>query len=469
MRTFVSFCGHVLLVKQHALNNSPLEGGQGGVAPNTGNQGGPRLRETRAWHNEFEGSQRGNDTAVKERISGALCSCSNASLHGFPSKGKVKLSMFCGAWIILVFSAAWNFIGCGKLIEPTSLEDYGLPKVELTIAHDDLATLNSHVFARREVPARLEIEGKRYNVLARYSGQTSINRLKKSFTFTFSERQRFRQHLEYVMSAQTGDPTALHSTTGFWAFAQAGLLTPEVQPVAAYLNREFLGLYFLIEPIDEDFFRLRGQDLGSLYEAKSANAQFSFKGGYDVRLGFESRGTREGFYGDLEELLLRLDEAAPEVLPDKVERLLDVENYLRYLAVSVLIHNWDGYFNNFRLHLDPRLGRFQFAPWDLDHTFELHPTRSNIRGANQLSERLLANAAYRARYRAILLELLDGRLAVEQLNARIEATAEQLAMAYAADRFLAADGSTIFAHAARIKEFNRTWYAKIRQDLDSLK
>ncbi|NUO83877.1 CotH kinase family protein [candidate division KSB1 bacterium] len=371
--------------------------------------------------------------------------------------------------ICSILISALSFTGCQKLVEPASLEDFGLPKVELTIAQEELATLNSHVFARREVPARVEIAGERYTVLVRYSGQTSINRLKKSFTFTFSERQRFRQHLEYVMSAQTGDPTALHPIAGFWAFAQAGLLTPEVRPVAAYLNREFLGLYFLIEPIAEDFFRLRGQSLGSLYEAKSANAQFSFVGGYDVRLGFESRGTREGFYGDLEELLVRLDEAAPEQLPDKVERLLDVDNYLRYLAVSVLIHNWDGYFNNFRLHLDPRLGRFQFVPWDLDHTFELHPTRSNIRGANQLSERLLANAAYRARYRAILLELLEGRLTVEQLNAQIDATAEQLAPAYAADRFLAADGSTIFEHAARIKDFNRTWFAKIRQDLDSLK
>lgn len=369
----------------------------------------------------------------------------------------------------LLFFAALFCCSCEKLVAPSALEDYGLSRVEITIAHDDLATLNSHVYARREVPARLEIAGRRYNVLARYSGQTSINRLKKSFTFTFSERHRFRQHLEYVLSAQTGDPTALNPTTGFWAFAQAGLLTPEVQPVAAYLNREFLGLYFLIEPIDEDFFRVRGRSLGSLYEATNANAQFSFAEGYNVRLGFESRGEREEFFGDLERLLLILDENPAEAVPEKVERLLDVENYLRYLAVSVLIHNWDGYFNNFRLHLDPGLAKFQFVPWDMDHILTLHPTRSNIRGANKLSERLLANAEYRARYRAILLELLDERLPVEDLNAQIAATAQQLAPAYAADRFLSAEKVTIFAHAERVAEFNREWYAKIRRDLETLK
>ncbi|MEK7729773.1 MAG: CotH kinase family protein, partial [candidate division KSB1 bacterium] len=239
--------------------------------------------------------------------------------------------------------------------------------------------------------------------------------------------------------------------------------------VAAYVNREYLGLYFLIEPIDEDFFARRGQSLGSLYEATNANAQFSFSGGYDVRLGFESRGRRENFFGDLERLLVLLDEATPETLPSRVESLLEVENYLRYLAVSVLIHNWDGYFNNFRLHLDPRVGKFQFVPWDMDHILTLHPARSNIRGANKLSERLLMNAEYRARYRAILLELLEERLRVEDLNAQIAVTALQLAPAYAADRFLSSERVTIFEHAERVAEFNREWYAKIRRDLETLK
>ncbi len=371
--------------------------------------------------------------------------------------------------IACVLLIALNFTGCQKLVEPAGLEDYGLPKVELTIAHDELATLNSHVYVRREVPGRVVIEGKRYNVLVRYSGQTSINRLKKSFTFAFEESRQYRGHRNYVLSAQTGDPTALNPAAGFWAFAQAGLHAPEVQPVACYLNRESLGLYFLIEPIDEDFFRKRGQSLGSLYEAANANAQFTFGNGYDVRLGFESRGEREDFFGDLERLLVLLDETPAESLPARIERLLDVENYLRYLAVSVLIHNWDGYFNNFRLHRDPRIGKFQFVPWDMDHILTMHPTRSNIRGANKLSERLLANAGYRARYRAILTELLDERLAVEELNAQLDATAQRLAPAHEADRFLSAGGISIFEHARRVQEFNRAWYIKIREDLENLK
>lgn len=372
-------------------------------------------------------------------------------------------------FLLGVVFAACSFMRCGKIVEPTSLADYGLPKVDMTIAHDDLATLNSHVYARREVPARVEIAGKRYDVLVRYSGQTSINRLKKSFTFTFEENARYRGHRTYVMSAQTGDPTALNPLTGFWAFQQAGLQTSEVLPVAAYLNREYLGLYFLIEPIDDDFFHQRGESLGSLYEATNANAQFSFENGYDVRLGFASRGEKEGYFGDLERLLVLLDESAPEHLPARIEPLLDVENYLRYLAVSVLIHNWDGYFNNFRLHREPRLGKFQFVPWDMDHILTLHPSRSNIRGANRLSERLLANPTYRARYRDILKTLFDESLTVEKLNGQIAATAQRLAPAYEADRFLSSTGVAIAEHAARLQEFNREWYVKIREDWEQLK
>jgi len=273
-----------------------------------------------------------------------------------------------------VFIAAF-FFACGKIVDPQDTDGFGLTKIEFTITSEHLGTLNSMVYARREVPARVEIAGESREIFVRYSGQTSLGQLKKSYAIEFNDPDHslnafkgeaglFRGHREYVISAQNGDPTKLHSALGFAAYRLAGLLAPEAEPAAVYLNGEYLGLYYLIEPIEADFFRLRNQRLGSLYEAFNVfkdGAHFSFAGGYDVRLGFENKGERENFYGDLEHLIQTLDASTPENLPARVEPLLDVENYLRYLAVSVLLHNWDGYFNNFRLHLDPQIGKFQSA------------------------------------------------------------------------------------------------------------
>jgi spore coat protein H len=371
--------------------------------------------------------------------------------------------------LLCLCSAAALFIGCGKIVDPADIDDYGLTKIELAITSEYLGILNSMGFARREVPARIEIAGERRKIFVRYSGQTSLGQLKKSYTVEFTDGELFRQHEEYVISAQNGDPTKLNTTLGFWAFRQAGLMASEVEPAAVYLNGAYQGLYYLIEPVDEDFLRIRQRRLGSLYEAFNGQfdgAHFSFAGGYDVRLGFESKGEREEFYGDLERLIQILDASTPENLPGRIEPLLDVENYLRYLAVSVLFHNWDGYFNNFRLHLDPQIGKFQFIPWDLDNLLELHPTRSRLEGANELSEKLLQVPAYRRRYKQILLELMDEKLTVASLDLLIDETAAKIARAYAADRFLTAPGSKpLVEHVSATKQFIRNWYAKIRGEL----
>ncbi|MCG3121516.1 MAG: Inner spore coat protein H [bacterium] len=376
-------------------------------------------------------------------------------------------NLFC-----ICTAAVISTTGCGKIVEPEATDDYGLTKVEFTITSEHLGTLNSMVYARREVPARVEIAGARRNVFVRYSGQTSLGQFKKSFNMEFDNNELFRGHREYNVSAQNGDLTKLHSALGFYAYRQAGLLTPDAEPAVVYVNGEYQGLYYLIEPIDVDFFKKRNQQLGSLYEAFNVfnkGAHFSFAGGYEVRLGFESKGEREDFYGDLERLIRILDASTPETLPAQVEPLLDVENYLGYLAVSVLFHNWDGYFNNFRLHFDPQIGKFQFIPWDLDNLLEFHPTRSRLEGANELSEKLLAVPAYRQRYKQILLELMDEKLTVASLDLLIDETAAKIARAFAAERFIAAaDRRPLAEHVAETKQFIRDWYAQMRGELGKL-
>jgi spore coat protein H len=366
---------------------------------------------------------------------------------------------------LLIVINGLELAGCDKIVDPEALQSFGVKKVELTIDSEHLGELNANLFARLQVPAQIDLEGKSRDILVRYSGQTSINHTKKSFTVEFLDGDTYLGHRFYVISAQYGDPTGLNPFIGFHAFAQAGLQTPHVEAAALYLNREYRGLYFLIEPIDEDFFRKRGQRLGSFYEATRANAHFSFAGGYDVRLGFENQGETRTYFGDLERIIEALDGSTADELPSRLEPLLDVESYLSYLAVSVLFHNYDGYFNNFRMHRQRPTDRFTFIPWDVDHLLESHPTRSTIWGANELSQKLLAVPAYRQRYRQILLELMDQKLTPESLDELLDETAAKINQAFAADRLLAAPEKSVFDYAAGRKISVREWYAKIRGDL----
>jgi spore coat protein CotH len=53
----------------------------------------------------------------------------------------------------------------------------------------------------------------------------------------------------------------------------------------------------------------------------------------------------------------------------KVGTYLDVEQFLRFIAVNAFTSNWDSYLgggHNFYLYLDPKDDKFRFIPWDLD-------------------------------------------------------------------------------------------------------
>ncbi len=50
---------------------------------------------------------------------------------------------------------------------------------------------------------------------------------------------------------------------------------------------------------------------------------------------------------------------------------LDTSAFVRYLAVSMFVGDFDGYrhSHNYRIYFDPGVGKWFFIPWGLDRTF----------------------------------------------------------------------------------------------------
>jgi len=98
----------------------------------------------------------------------------------------------------------------------------------------------------------------------------------------------------------------------------------------------------------------------------------------------------------------------------KIGTYLDVDEFLRFVAVNALLVNTDSYLNgshNFYLYLDPKDDKFRFIPWDLDLALGSRNNGGNVnllmplRGDNPLIYWLLDDPANAAKYRAILREL----------------------------------------------------------------
>src|SRR5207248_1419776 len=69
---------------------------------------------------------------------------------------------------------------------------------------------------------------------------------------------------------------------------------------------------------------------------------------------------------DFARLVHRADD---ETFKKEVGSYLDVDEFLRFLAVNALVANFDSFFtggHNYYIYLNPETNKFVFIPWDLD-------------------------------------------------------------------------------------------------------
>jgi spore coat protein CotH len=113
---------------------------------------------------------------------------------------------------------------------------------------------------------------------------------------------------------------------------------------------------------------------------------------------------------------------------DQIGTYLDVDQFLRFVAVHVLIANGDSYLtgnHNYYLYLDPKDDKIRFIPWDEDLSMNrgrgggpdvLRPAVNN----NALIYWLLDDPKVMERYQAIEKELAETVFTPESLNKLIE-------------------------------------------------
>ena len=109
----------------------------------------------------------------------------------------------------------------------------------------------------------------------------------------------------------------------------------------------------------------------------------------------------EDDYSDIVNLCYVVDGVEYETGDDLIlalEKVLNVDTFLRYMAVVITLANWDIYpytGNNYQLFNNPSTGRFEWIPWDLtwggdprQPLFELSGPRLLDRCARRLAEAL---------------------------------------------------------------------------------
>jgi len=288
---------------------------------------------------------------------------------------------------LLLASAAAAQPTADDLFDPSVLRD-----IHLTMKADDWETLKDHYLEDTYYRADFEWSGTVVPIVGiRSRGSGSRDPHKPGLKIAFDEYldQKPFGMKSLVLANGVQDPAMLKQRLGLLWFARAGLPSPRVVHVRLFVNRTYIGLYQLIEPIDKVFL---ARVYGTRDDGKPENGgylyEYAWKDDYAWDyLGPELRIYAELFepkthesdapavlYGPLEEFFRTFNDVGGGQFEQEVSRYLDIPQFVRFLAVENFIADYDGFLgawsvNNFYLYRFQGRTVSQILPWDKDLAF----------------------------------------------------------------------------------------------------
>ncbi|MFN8864694.1 MAG: CotH kinase family protein [Flavobacteriales bacterium] len=221
------------------------------------------------------------------------------------------------------------------------------------------------------------------NVGFRLRGNTSMNASKKSFKVSINA---FTPGLNWLgleklnLNGNANDPSLLRAKLCWDMIRHFHLAGSRTSFVRLYINDEFKGVYLNTEHIDEQFAQAYFRDETSHLWKCTYPADLNYLGSNPELYKLEAWGrrvyelktnTEQDDYSALAEFIDALNNTPANTFQCQLERVFNVDDYLKYLAIDVLTGNWDNYAynqNNFYLLRNEVTGVIEYIPYDLDNT-----------------------------------------------------------------------------------------------------
>ncbi|MBN1890034.1 MAG: CotH kinase family protein [Thermoflexales bacterium] len=283
-------------------------------------------------------------------------------------------------------------------------DDSRVGRIDIALAQADWDALWADPIAKHQVRAGATVMGERLeDVGFRMRGQFSLREsgAKKPWkidTDAYVDGQEYKNLRQLMLLNSIGDPSLLQEKLAYEMMAFAGLPASHVAYVELWIDVDddaaplgngvpplYWGVYAMVERVDNKYLANRfGRDSlgGNLYKASHAQRgpmNLVYYGerieDYPTQNGQYAYGKMnneaEADYSDIIALCRVVDGTqydSEEAFVQALESVLNVDAFLRYMAVVNSLDNWDSYpntGNNYYLFNNPLSGKFEWIPWDL--------------------------------------------------------------------------------------------------------
>jgi len=236
----------------------------------------------------------------------------------------------------------------------------------------------------------------------------------------FTPNRRFHGLTKIHLNNSVQDPTFMHETIARELFREAGIPAPRVTNTRVWINGRDWGPYVLIEGFNRVFLkRFFKDDDGVIYDANFADVDQQLR---------PMTPTADKKGADTRLLAAAARETDPVKRREALEKILDLDRFLSFMAVEHLIADWDGYCgnrNNTRLYFEPTAGKFVFLPHGKDQVFG-DPNFPLIRDAGLLARAVTQAPEDRQRYLERVRQLRQTIFDPDKLTARVQQLTERI-------------------------------------------
>ncbi len=286
---------------------------------------------------------------------------------------------------------------------------------------------------RTYVHAKVRSEGKEWpDVAIHLKGATGSFRPledKPGLTLDFDRfvsGQNFRGLTKVHLNNSVEDGSYLSELIGSELFRAAGIPVPDTGHAIVRLNGRRLGLYVLKEGYDGNFAgrEFPGSD-GVVLEAKRGQDL----GGQMLAHGHRHTAKPMGTPADL---TAAAQEPDLNLRWERLSATLDMDRFIRFMAVEVMIGHRDGYSlakNNFRVLFPAGNQRAVFLPQGMDQLFQVAEVPWEPQFAGLIARAVMETPQGRQRYAEAFTALLPKLLQPEPLATRLDTVSARLCAA----------------------------------------
>jgi len=314
--------------------------------------------------------------------------------------------------------------------------------VELDISEESWEAIQADPLAEEFHMGAFVFDGVRVDdVGIRTKGNSSLNFTRQAGSNRFSFKVDFNRYVEGLKFCGLGklvlnngfkDPTLLREYLAYRLAREFGMSASRTAFVDLSIAGHHMGLYTMVEPVDDDFFLIGNfdDDQGDLYKPGFPDATLPYKG--DSFSDYQGIAVENNENSTDHSALMNLIDVINHGPEEAYEEVLDVEGVLRYLAFNTVLVNEDSYTGSgHNYYVYEQDDRFTLIPWDLNEAFGNYSCGCGRDGiitflvdeptcgppaSKPIVEALLNVPERRQRYHELLQELLDDLFTHEEIG-----------------------------------------------------